>query len=1159
MGSKIDNRRQCLLRHVSLAGTGLELGARAAPTLRRTEANILYGDYPADTRATDPAGGPSDADDAPSLDYVITSDSYESITGAFDYIIANNILEQVANVIAWFARLHELLKPEGILFLAVADKKYGADHFRADTEVSHIIGDYLADGGDLAAEHLMETVVDEDVRYAGQPLLAEQRLDRQRIERDFSQGSRVGLHCHVFQAETFLARILNPLIHMGYLDFSLLEFQDTMGNHGEFFVVLRKGAPAVLPDISGFFSPVAWQPSRPQQQAPTALTSPAASAPSVGLDAPAGEIIGASSRETQVPGMHEQLIARLLREAGSQTGPLSSIERELAEQLALQGDIAGRDRSIGLAREQLHAAQQEIARHRQALQAQLDLQDQACKQAEERLRTAQADLQQSAEWRLQVQQRATALQQMVADIRVSRRYKIGNILSAFKQRPWHSAGVALKWSLGVYSRRGQGMAGALEAPDPLQWAQQALAGGLQDRGGTIAAQPSSAAGAAPSPPEPTYDPYAYLEPLKGITVVVEDRECPSPTFPLAFSVITTVKNEAGNILAFLKSIETQDVRPSELVVVDGGSSDDTVRLIEGFAETSRVPVRLFVEPGANIARGRNMAIHHAGNNIIVSLDAGCHVQPGLLRNLVGCFYLHPDADLVSGIFYDRSDKSSAEHLIPDWDNVDWFRLLPSARNIAFRKTLSLQTGGFPEDLSLTGEDTLFDINYRRASTKWVFSRKAVVKWHAPQNHDEALRLGFRYGVGDGESGFGDFRFYRTRSEHRRGRPVNRQSVWGSSFFGYLAGCKGRANVEIERRHIQGLVIILSGVPITDSGGGQRGAQLALEFIHQGYKVIYVNVYPSYEAPHRIFFDVDYSLLELYHIDDFDMAETLRRYQSLTAPAMVLLEFPHPRFMPLVRMARSSPLRPGIAYDYIDNWDTTLGGDWYSREMEKQIIADADLLVASAGTLMESFRRKTDRPIHLVPNAVNLRVFDAGRQYPRPADLPDGRPIVMYVGALWGQWFDWSILEEAARSLSDTWIALIGNINDAHKANIEARMPNVRCLGLKQQRELPGYLAHSAVCIIPFKSDDITRYVNPLKVYEYLAMDRPVVATGLAELRNMPGVALASSGQEFVDAIRRFLQDPPPPGTCRRYAESQSWTHRVGDILRIAKDAQGRCE
>jgi glycosyltransferase involved in cell wall biosynthesis len=176
--------------------------------------------------------------------------------------------------------------------------------------------------------------------------------------------------------------------------------------------------------------------------------------------------------------------------------------------------------------------------------------------------------------------------------------------------------------------------------------------------------------------------------------------------------------------------------------------------------------------------------------------------------------------------------------------------------------------------------------------------------------------------------------------------------------------------------------------------------------------------------------------------------------------------------------------------------------------------------------------------------VNTHLFNPELVYTRPADLPAGRRILMYVGALWGEWFDWDLLGYLADSNPEAQVVLIGD----YLGQAPYQKSNVHFLGLKAQKELPAYLAYSDVSLLPWKVTPITLATSPLKVYEYLAMRLPVVIPPLEPLRDMPGVFVCDSREEFSrvsSSVMRHQQDEKAVGEFIRH---HNWTARLDVLL-----------
>lgn len=222
------------------------------------------------------------------------------------------------------------------------------------------------------------------------------------------------------------------------------------------------------------------------------------------------------------------------------------------------------------------------------------------------------------------------------------------------------------------------------------------------------------------------------------------------------SLICTVKNEESSIRELLDSILNQTVLPDEIIIVDGGSTDNTVPIIKEYIKKG-APIRLIVAEGVNIAQGRNIAIKHAKNGIIASTDGGCVLDKNWLYEITRPFYEDETCDVVIG-WYESLAETKFEEIVAEltypklkWVKKNLHKFLPSSRSIAFKKKCWEKVGGYPENL-YTAEDTVFDLKMKEAGCKFVFNPKAVVYWRVRPNIKSLFKAHYLYAKGDAEAG-----------------------------------------------------------------------------------------------------------------------------------------------------------------------------------------------------------------------------------------------------------------------------------------------------------------------------------------------------------------------------------------------------------------------
>jgi glycosyltransferase involved in cell wall biosynthesis len=199
----------------------------------------------------------------------------------------------------------------------------------------------------------------------------------------------------------------------------------------------------------------------------------------------------------------------------------------------------------------------------------------------------------------------------------------------------------------------------------------------------------------------------------------------------------------------------------------------------------------------------------------------------------------------------------------------------------------------------------------------------------------------------------------------------------------------------------------------------------------------------------------------------------------------------------------------------------------------------------------------------VPNGVDFALYADPR--PEPADLARiPRPRVGYTGHLKRQ-LDWPLLLELAKKHRHWSFVFVGPQNAHPDINTWiqqlAALENVFFLGSKTVQELAHYPQHFDVCVMPYKRDDYTKYIYPLKLHEYLASGRPVVGTPIASLEPFGDfILLPNSAEEWSGALLRALDGCANSLEQRRrrqdLAKLHDWDVLVGKVAGLIADRLG---
>lgn len=333
------------------------------------------------------------------------------------------------------------------------------------------------------------------------------------------------------------------------------------------------------------------------------------------------------------------------------------------------------------------------------------------------------------------------------------------------------------------------------------------------------------------------------------------------------------------------------------------------------------------------------------------------------------------------------------------------------------------------------------------------------------------------------------------------------------------------------------IFIFAGVPLYDVGGGQRFAQLARTFDSMGFDVYYIYAFPGEEVKQ---FQMDIRVTEHVSLEEITTEWFLERCRE---DSLVIFEIPYDGFESYLDEA--GKMGCTTIYEHVDNWDTSLGIMFYQEDVLKRYLDKAGEIVVTARNLKEKIAEHTDREVHYLPNAVNSDIFDSERSYRKPKDLVTGKKTLLYFGSLWGKWFDWEKINYLAEKHPDYQINLIGEYKESLR-DLTGNRKNIHFLGEKLQTELPAYLVYSDIALLPFKTCEIGKYVSPLKVFEYIAMDVPVLATKLVDIEGYPNVFCSDDNEEWA----AFADNLPTKADNRAFLKENNWFSRCRELLAL---------
>lgn len=259
----------------------------------------------------------------------------------------------------------------------------------------------------------------------------------------------------------------------------------------------------------------------------------------------------------------------------------------------------------------------------------------------------------------------------------------------------------------------------------------------------------------------------------------------------------------------------------------------------------------------------------------------------------------------------------------------------------------------------------------------------------------------------------------------------------------------------------------------------------------------------------------------------------------------------------------------VIYDFVDELSSEISGYNITSKMiedHEKLLRDKEnvLVVSTAKKLKDianKFRGENENNI-LAPNAVNLEDFkNHGNEIGEKIQpiVNKRKPIIGYYGAL-AKWFDYKLIEQLAKEREDYEIVLIGMDYDGSydQSNLKD-YSNISYLGMIDYKDLINYSRYFDVCIVPFIKNDITDSTSPLKIFEYMALEKPIVTTDINECKNYESCLVSKDYDEFIKNIDKALKLEVNVreyfSILRRESEENTWNNRAQLIKEAIKNLE----
>ena len=351
-----------------------------------------------------------------------------------------------------------------------------------------------------------------------------------------------------------------------------------------------------------------------------------------------------------------------------------------------------------------------------------------------------------------------------------------------------------------------------------------------------------------------------------------------------------------------------------------------------------------------------------------------------------------------------------------------------------------------------------------------------------------------------------------------------------------------SNVEMSKS--DELVFMFSGTTYVQDVRANRPIRLTKEFLKRDIPVIF-----NYHRWRRTDEHPEYQGDLLFQIPIDVTKQFMSRLASIKSrkKKIFIVSYPHTIIPKILNRFKVNGWV--TIYDARDDWEEfeKVGqAKWYKSSNEKYIVRNCDHVTAVSKPLAEKLNQyEPHKNVKVVPNA--LSPYFLSENYRWKGSAKNNK--VGYFGHLTSSWFDWDSLIQIANARPEYNFEIIG-----HSAPDDLELPsNIDLMGPKTHPEINKIAAEWNVAIIPFKTGPLADAVDPIKIYEYMALDLPTVSFTMPQIDDYPSTLTVESVDEFCFALDEYIRYRPKKGSLNKLLETNQWSDRVDDFINLSSE------